>query len=363
MAEIYIICSDDPLLKKDREDEIVQQAKQKYPEAVYILLTNSDFGTSSTSPNLTILENELMDPGLFGGDRIIKIYLKDLDKTTVEVLNLIVKRYREGVVIIIDLPRIIASYTKLQGKPYEEKKGKKSLETQKKDAISYVKGIGGTIEVLYPPEGDNLIRFIANRANNKNLVFNNEAIRYLCDSADGNLVAIDQLLNQIALSDFAKQQITTEILAKIFTQDSRYFAYDYIDALISGQGIKALNILNSVCSEQGQSKMQVLPMILNRLNTVIESIYKGQELNLSRLDYAKKQEFYNKYGYRLPKSQNIIMMAINNMPEVLLNYLTKSIAKASIDLKHFDTNNCFLKLQNMAIAVNNFAVMQLEEIE
>ena len=123
---VFILSSDDPLLKNDRSSEIYHSYKERYPESEYLLFTYSDFASSGQS-NLAVLENELIDGGLFTTSKIIKIYLKDIDKTAADVLMLLAKyisKNREDLQVIIDLPRIAASFNKVSAK----KKAKKDVK-------------------------------------------------------------------------------------------------------------------------------------------------------------------------------------------------------------------------------------------
>ena len=89
---VFILSSDDPLLKNDRSSEIYHSYKEKHPDSEYLLFTYSDFASSGQS-NLAVLENELIDGGLFTSNKVIKIYLKDIDKTAADVLMLLAKIY------------------------------------------------------------------------------------------------------------------------------------------------------------------------------------------------------------------------------------------------------------------------------
>ncbi len=105
LAPVYVISSDEPFLKNEKSSMLIQMARKELPEAEFMLFTNNDFSSGATA-NLARLENELIDPGLFGGDRIIKIYLDSINSTTVQVLQLLAKRSRPGVVTVVEIPRI-----------------------------------------------------------------------------------------------------------------------------------------------------------------------------------------------------------------------------------------------------------------
>ena len=150
---VFILSSDDPLLKNDRSSEIYHSYKEKHPDSEYLLFTYSDFASSGQS-NLAVLENELIDGGLFTSNKVIKIYLKDIDKTAADVLMLLAKyisKQRDDLQIIIDLPRIAASFNKVSAKPFaEESKKNRKADLRVKDAISYLKNQNAVLEIMYP---------------------------------------------------------------------------------------------------------------------------------------------------------------------------------------------------------------------
>lgn len=110
LAPVYVFSSDDPL-KNERSKAVIAQARQELPQAEFMLFTSSDL-TSGSVANLARLENELIDPGLFGGDRIIKILLKWFKLIAVQVLQLLAMRSRPGVVTVVEIGRINSALPK-----------------------------------------------------------------------------------------------------------------------------------------------------------------------------------------------------------------------------------------------------------
>ena len=239
-SDIYIISSDDPLLKLDRSQELMKQGRKLLPEAEFFLYTYSDLqGAGGSGANLKSLENELADPGLFGGDRLIKIILKDFDNTAVEVFNLLASSNRPGIFVIIDIPRMNSKYLKAEAKdpshlkhllsfapgsageaafaaqnsgkkgkvgkgakPSSAAKGGKratGAEAKKSEAVGYLKGIGAHFELLYPPEGAELPQWIRARAKRYGLTIQEDALDFIARSCENNLMTIDQSLQLMQL--------------------------------------------------------------------------------------------------------------------------------------------------------------------
>ena len=155
LAPVYIISSDDPFLKKERSDALVRQARATLNDPVLMVFTQQDFGTSGKA-NLSMLENELLDPGLFGGDRIIKIYLGELKSIANQVLTLLGSRTRPGVVCIVETARITKKladakaldYSAASAKDKDKATTEKALEgvvkTFSADTAPYINGYAAT---------------------------------------------------------------------------------------------------------------------------------------------------------------------------------------------------------------------------
>ena len=359
--KVCILSSDDPLLKADRAQEFIKKAREEVPEALFMILSSDDF-QSTRGANLALLENELIDPGLFGGDRIIKIYLKDLDATACEVLNLIAKRIRDGVYIVIDLPRINASFNKEGPLPFKEE-SKVKLETRKKHALSFIKGIGGSVEILYTPEGRELLEFISKRCAKYGFTSDSTCASYIAQACEGNLIAIDQALQLMQLT-LPSGKIALNDVDRFFVNDARFSGYEFTEALFNADGIRALNILNSFCTGPSTSLSEALSLLLGRLESALNAIYEGRESNLLKKPFAERVHFFQSFGLKTPKAQDAVLKAISSMPLNLLNFLSLNLSKASKDFASFSHEKAYLTLQEMAVSVINYEVekLNLEEI-
>lgn len=357
LAPVYLLSSDDPFLKTDRSTKIMAQARSLYPDAELMIFTASDFG-SGVSANLSVLEGELIDPGLFGGSRIIKIYLSEIEKSiSVQVLHLLSKYTREGLVCIVDLPRMKADYNKAikSPKPYsDDLKGQ--LGAKAKQVVSFLGNIGASLEIMYPPEGNELKSFIRDRAHNEYaLNVDDAAVEVLALNCEGNLVAVDQFLQIAKLS--SNDLITTETVNAYLNHNSRYSGFEFTDAVLNAQTPRALNILSSLKETEGSSLSQVLMQIISGFDNALNAIYDlkhKSDLLKGYSNYAARTAFFAPRRILSPHSQDAIILAAKNMPDDLYDYLVQSLAEASAAVKFFDIEKAFMYLQNMAVSVKHF---------
>ena len=387
---VYVVCSDDPLLKLERSRELIAQGRQMLPDAEFLLYTFSDL-QGLGGANLKSIENEMSDPGLFGGDRIIKVNLKDLDTTAIDLCKLVAASFRPGLFIILELPRLNTIYTKVDPidptplkhilsfapgldessstKKSAPKKGSKrtpGIETRKKEALGYLKGLGANIEVLYPPEGNELKSWIAQRGRTYHLSIAPQVVEFIAQSCDNNLLLIDQSLRLMELLHAERKQnpnalseLTLDEVETYFTQDARYTGFELPQALFSGDSLKALNIINSLCSGQEMNLTTALNLLIGRLDESLTCVALGKANNIARADFRTKSAFFMARNIKVRASQEAHLKAIQEMPQGMFEFLNQCLSEASIALSQFNPEGALRALQRMALAVKTSAVVYL----
>ncbi len=366
LAPVYIIASDDQLLKQERSFEIINQMRSAYKNAELMIMTDSDF-KSTGNADLRMLENELIDPGLFASDRIIKIYLKDLNKTALQVLLLLSEKHRPGVVTIVDLPRINSTYKKITPKAYEPKakaKGKAtSLDSQLKNAFAYLYSIGATLDIIYPPEGAALEGWIRTRSQSKyGLNLDNPAIAFMALSCDKNLVIIDQTMQVMANSIDKNQIIDVETLSSYLTQDSRYTGFELAEAVLTPSKDKALNILASYCNAES-SLLDAASFAISRLDAAFSAVVDARVQKVYAQNYNEQSAFFAKHRIFTSDLKKAIIKASKDMPQEIFSYMQQELARAAKFASTFKAGDAYKCLQNICMVANNFAVISLTPLK
>lgn len=399
MTDVYIISSDDPMLKLERSSQLLNQARTKFPGAEFLLYTFSEL-QGVGGPNLKDIEGQMSDPGLFGGDRIIKVILKDFDELAIELFKLIATSYRHGLFIIVEMPRIAVTYNKVDAKSNEELKGfssfepgsdgakalaeqeKKSTgkaksakkpkraasaETRKKDSFAYLKGIGAHIEYIYTPEGDAIRKWVLDHARLYGISFTPEALEYIVTACDNNLLVINQSLQMMQLVRSAQNTnspLTLDECDTFFTQDSRYTGFEISEAILMANEKKALNIINSFCSGQNQGLSQALGFLISRLDESLNVVYKGKSLKISSATIGERTAFFAQHSIKSRSAQDAHLKAIREMPEHMLLNLTKNLAQASRAYSRYDNDQALLALQRMACIKypNSYSITEISDL-
>ncbi len=358
LAPVYVFASDDPFLKNEKSTQIIAKARQEMPDAELMLFANDDFSSGATA-NLARLENELIDPGLFGGDRIIKIYLKDLNSTAVQVLHLLSRSYRTGVVCVVELPKI--KKTLIPPKPEEYKdKLTGTVDTKAKHVFAFLNNIGAVIEVLYPPQGQELSRWIYERATQKyHFAISNDAVAFLSLSCEGNLVALDHFMQIIELS--GQKEISVELAQSYLSSSSRYDGFEFAEAVIAADTRRALNILSSLC-QTNTSSTTILSLVIQNFDRMLGTIAEARQ-ELGKLsNFRDRKIFFNAHRIYLPSTMDCISKAARQMPPDFFEYLVSELKNASLAIQNFDEKKAYQCLQNMAVSVCVPQVRNLREL-
>lgn len=393
-GDIFVMCSDDPLLKLDCSQDLLAQGRKKLPDAEFMLFTHTDFAPGGGgAPNLKMLENEMSDPGLFGGDRIIKIILKDMDNTAIELFKLIAGSFRPGLFIVVDLPRVTAALLKSppkdpaalrhiltfepgsagaalldaqNGKGKAKAKGAKKaggLEARKKEAVGYMLAVGAKFIPMYPPEGDELRGWISNRGRKYGVSIDPNAVDYIARACDNNLLNIDhslQLMEMMRDNSSPNKELTLSDAEVYFTQDSRYTGFELPVAIFTTDSLKALNIISSFCSGESLNKTAAVSLLISRMDESINAVYQGKKLGIHKADYKSRIAFFMSNNIKVPQSQEAHLKAISGMPDEMLDFLSLCLTQASKAFTHFDVEGAYRALQRMCLA-NRRSVTNLSD--
>lgn len=365
LLPVYIFSSDDPFLKAEKSRDIITIARKELPEAEFMIFTASDF-SSGAQANLSRLENELIDPGLFGGDRIIKIYLNQLNATALQVLQLIAKRHRPGVVCVVEMDRFTASYakSKASGNSFVDDISKLKGESRTKAVFANLNLIGAHISIDYPPEGKAFSQWLLNQAAKYGLTLTKDTLDYLTLTCEGNLVVADQFFELIK-STTRETTVSVKTASDYLSSNSRFSGFEFAEAALSpSQSVRALNILSSL-AQSSANLSSVLPLVISNCDKVlsaIQAVRDDKTLLVGRANFNQKMSFFRPYRITSLSTMDAIIFAATRMPEDLYAYLSDELAKASACLQTFNNTMAMIHMQNFAVRAQLPAITSFREL-
>ncbi|WP_312925394.1 DNA polymerase III subunit delta [Atlantibacter hermannii] len=115
----------------------------------------------------------------------------------------------------------------------------------------------GVMVNCQPPEQAQLPRWVANRAKSRQLALDDAACQLLCYCYEGNLLALAQALDRLALL-WPDGKLTLPRVEQAVNDAAHFTPFHWVDALLAGKSKRALHILQQLRLEGGE------PVILLR---------------------------------------------------------------------------------------------------
>lgn len=153
--------------------------------------------------------------------------------------------------------------------------------------------------------------------------------------------------------------IDRNIVQYFFTKDSRFSGFEFPEAILNADTMRALNILDSLLNEQSGAKASVLGLMLNRLDSTLNTVLKCRSQKIFAQSKDIQKTFFLRENIKIPSTQNTIVNAARQMPFELIEYLLKELTDASIKYSSFDLKAVTQSLQRIAVCMSNFRAMQL----
>jgi DNA polymerase-3 subunit delta len=220
LASLYVISGDELLLKQDALQLIRETAKQAgFTERIRL--------TPETEEQLYPL---LYTTSLMAEKRLIELdfQISAPNKSVGIILQEYAKRPVIQNILLVDISKVDAKITKSSWYQALEK--------------------NGIAIVIRPITRDTLPQWIMQRAKKYKLSISKEVAHSLADYAEGNLAAAAQAIEKIWLLRLEKP-IDIHLIQAISINQSHFTIFDFVEKLIAGNTIRALDILSHLKSE------------------------------------------------------------------------------------------------------------------
>lgn len=232
---IYFVYGDEPLQIRDNTD-MLRKASRYYgfeEREVYHADKNFDWQQ---------LHQAACEISLFSSKKLIEIYLstgKPGDKGSKAIVDYCKNRVEDNILLI---------YTGELDSSGKRSKWFKQLQSS------------AVIVAVYPLKDQKLTNWLIQRLYKEGLHCTDEALKFLAEFVEGNLLAADQEIIKLSLlygkSDkttdttaittaITTTEISTEQLLSAINDNSRYKGFDLFDTVLKGQNKQVLSMLNS----------------------------------------------------------------------------------------------------------------------
>ena len=244
LAQVYLVSGDDFLLVQESCDAIIAAARSKGFDEKSFLDTSSGFRWQDLAQNAASMS-------LFSQSRILDIRVAEnkFDKDASKAIREYVNAPIEGTLLLIRCARL-------------EPKQRSSAWYKAIDSIGY-------ILLTWPIEGKSLFEWLKRRANDAGVDLDNDAIRYLSERVEGNLLAGAQEIEKLKLIADPKL-LTLEDVESVIGDFAHFDVFSLIDAIFVGDLDRVQRVLNSL-RDAGVSLFPILGGLTGQMRRLKDS--------------------------------------------------------------------------------------------
>lgn len=197
------------------------------------------------------------------------------------------------------------------------------------------------------PDISKLPTWLQHRAKSMQLNMEQEAVKLLSYSYEGNLLALKQAL-QLLQMQFSGQTITLEKAKAVIEQSAQFTPFQWIDALLDGKIGRATRILNHLKNEETQPVVllrviQKELMILLEMTRSPQPVQRAQPLyngNL-RAEFDRLKVWQNRRG--------LYQNAVNRLSYGKLYDLIQTLATLEKKVKQEFSDEIWLELERFGL--------------
>lgn len=268
LPQILMVFGDDVLIREECRDTLRQACYQAGAEERLSLVQESPF-------NWDDLRQECQALSLFASRRVIELELPTLKPGT------------EGAAALTELANELSqqqdTWLLLHGpKAAREQTNSKWFKTLDKQGL-YVQAL--------TPEGNHYHRWIIDRARRHGLALARDGQSYLASLFEGNLLAADQAMAQLALVAQG-QQLDAHALAQQLEDQSRYSVFQLADHLLTGNQDQAFKVLAQL-KQEGTAATLVNWSIMREL-AILSRLAFGQARGTPLPELLKQERIWEK---------------------------------------------------------------------
>lgn len=250
LLPVYLLAGDELFQQISAQDKLRQQAKQQGFDDRQVF----EFGDAK--PDWLSLLQASQNRGLFSERQLFDLRLKAKrpDKKGSDILTDIIKHNDGSQLLIITCSRL------------DNRRDKKAAWFKAIDQV-------GAVVSIWPIGHRQLPSWIQHQLQKANMEADSEAIRLLAERSEGNLLALSQEIDKLALL-YPNTPLSAEHIRGTVADSSHYDIFNLAEACSEGDAARALHILNHL-KEEGTAESLLL-WNLSRELRAMESVSYGQ---------------------------------------------------------------------------------------
>ena len=223
LAPVYFISGDEPLQLGELADLVRKSAKARDFDAREIFFADKLFDWKQINVSAGTLS-------IFADKKIIDLRLPTgtLGADGAKTLTAYCQRLPEDTLLLITA-------------------GKITKDAQKSSWFQAIDKVGCVIQV-WPLAGQDLLRWIQERIQQRGLIADHGAVKILADRVEGNLLAAAQEIEKLYVL-YGAGKLSVQQIFDVVADNSRYDVFKLVESALSAQADKVLKILSSLKAE------------------------------------------------------------------------------------------------------------------
>lgn len=220
---VYFISGDEPLQKMEAADLVRDVCKQQDYLEREIIDVDANF-------DWQVLRDEASNMSLFSSRRILDLRLPSAKpgKEGGKALKEFAENPPDDTVLLITAGKL-------------DKSAKNTAWYKSLDAA-------GVVVQCWPVSPENLSRWVKNRFHLKGLQPDKQAVDFVCQHVEGNLLAADQEIDKLLLI-LGPGAVSYEAIKESITQNSRFNIFELVDCALKGDKNRVVKIINGIKAE------------------------------------------------------------------------------------------------------------------
>lgn len=220
----YLVSGDEPLLVQECCDAIRSACRQQGFTEREVFDIDGRF-------NWDNILHSLNSMSLFADRKLLELRFatSSIGDSGSKGLQAVVENLNPDTLILVNMPRI--------DKATQNNKWFKALDN-----------IGASIQV-WPVERNNLPRWIQGRMQERGLNASPDALQFLADNVEGNLLAAQQEIEKLQLLVGDSRSIDLDTITRLVSNSSRYTVFNLTDRCLAGDTDAALRTFNGLKAE------------------------------------------------------------------------------------------------------------------
>jgi len=322
LSNIWLVFGDEPWQKNDALAQIKHAAGQQG------FIERINF-TADDKFNWQDVLDEYLALSLFASQRIIEVELiNKVNEAGGKVLLSLLDRLHQDVILIFHGAKLDAATT--------NKKWFKGLNEQ------------GIYLPVYDLDNKNLSQWLGRQAQHYQLNLPTETKSMLMDLFEGNVLALDQELQKLAIL-FANQQISEEEIEQLAIKQARFNPFQLVDALLRQDLKKCLSIIDQL-KQEGTPIGQLVWVLHKEINT-LKSMLMDKQKGLSLAELFKKHRVWK-------NKENLYKTALSGLSLLAVQQALSRLASIDLISKTSSDFDTYILLSDLCISLYQPASLQ-----